>query len=98
MQYIDPATGASYSIDSPRWCSENGGYLNLTPGAGLKRGDIDTTRRSVWRYAKAIAVDDKHAVTMGEGWTPLTCGLWNDVPVMFKLDFMMPTEIGRAHV
>ena len=75
MQYIDPATGASYSIDSPRWCSENGGYLNLTPGAGLKRGDIDTTRRSVWRYAKAIAVDDKHAVTMGEGWTPLTCGL-----------------------
>jgi threonine synthase len=91
MQYIDPATGASYSIDSPRWCSENGGYLNLTPGAGLKRGDIDTTRRSVWRYAKAIAVDDKYAVTMGEGWTPLTCGLWNDVPVMFKLDFMMPT-------
>lgn len=91
MQYIDPATGASYSIDSPRWCSDNGGYLNLTPGAGLKRSDIDTTRRSVWRYAKAIAVDDKHAVTMGEGWTPLTCGLWNDVPVMFKLDFMMPT-------
>ena len=91
MQYIDPATGASYSIDSPRWCSDNGGYLNLTPGAGLKRGDVDTSRRSVWRYAKAIAVDDKHAVTMGEGWTPLTCGLWNDVPVMFKLDFMMPT-------
>lgn len=91
MQYIDPATGATYSVDSPRWCSDNGGYLNLTPGAGLKRGDIDTTRRSVWRYAKAIAVDDKHAVTMGEGWTPLTCGLWNDVPVMFKLDFMMPT-------
>jgi len=91
MQYIDPATGATYSIDSPRWCSENGGYLNLTSGAGLKRSDIDTARRSVWRYAKAIAVDDKHAVTMGEGWTPLTCGLWNDVPVMFKLDFMMPT-------
>lgn len=91
MQFIDPATGASYSIDSPRWCSDNGGYLNLTPGAGLKRGDVDTSRRSVWRYAKAIAVDDKHAVTMGEGWTPLTCGLWNDVPVMFKLDFMMPT-------
>jgi len=91
MQYIDPATGATYSIDSPRWCSENGGYLTLTPGAGLKRSDIDTARRSVWRYAKAIAVDDKHAVTMGEGWTPLTCGLWNDVPVMFKLDFMMPT-------
>jgi threonine synthase len=91
VNYIDPATGATYSVDSLRWCADNGGYLNLTPGAGLKRGDIDTSRRSVWRYAKAIRVDDKHAVTMGEGWTPLTCGEWNGAPMLFKLEFMMPT-------
>jgi len=91
MNYIDPVSGKTYATDTARWCSDSGGYLNLTPGAGLKRGDIDTTRRSVWRYAKAIGVDDQHAVTMGEGWTPLTCGDWNGTPMMFKLEFMMPT-------
>ena len=91
MNYIDPATGAIYPIGTARWCSDTGGYLNLTPGAGLTRGDINTTRYSVWRYAKAIAVDEQHAVTMGEGWTPITCGEWNGAPMMFKLEFMMPT-------
>ncbi len=91
MNYIDPATGATFPIDAARWCSDTGGYLNLAPSPGLKRGDINTSRYSVWRYAKAIAVDEQHAVTMGEGWTPLTCGEWNGAPMMFKLEFMMPT-------
>ncbi|MEQ1775573.1 MAG: threonine synthase [Burkholderiales bacterium] len=91
MNYIDPITSATYPIDTARWCSDTGGYLNLATGAGLKRGDIDTSRHSVWRYAKAIAVDDKHAVTMGEGWTPLNAGDWNSAKIMFKLEFMMPT-------
>jgi threonine synthase len=91
MNYIDPASGHTCSTDQPRWCADSGSYLNLTPGAGMKRAEIDTSRRSLWRYAKAIRVDDKHAVTMGEGWTPLTCGDWNGVPMLFKLEFMMPT-------
>ena len=95
MNYFDPVSGATYPADRARWCSDTGGYLNLAPGAGLKRGDIQTSRYSVWRYAKAIEVDDRHAVTMGEGWTPLLCGEWlsgqHRVPMMFKLEFMMPT-------
>jgi threonine synthase len=95
MNYIDPATGSTYSTDTARWCSDSGGYLNLTPGTGLRRGDINTSCYSVWRYAEAIGVDDRHAVTMGEGWTPLTCGVWqgegHKAEVMFKLEFMMPT-------
>ncbi len=95
MNYIDPATGATYPLDSARWCSDSGGYLNLSPSPGLMRSDIQTSRYSVWRYAKAIAVDDKHAVTLGEGWTPLTGGEWRSgqhrAQVMFKLEFMMPT-------
>jgi threonine synthase len=92
MNYIDPANGVTYPTDTARWCSDTGGYLNLGPSAGLKRGDIDTSRHSVWRYAKAIGVDDKHAVTMGEGWTPLIRGEWlggqQRAQVMFKLEFM----------
>ena len=64
MQYIDPATGASYSIDSPRWCSDNGGYLNLTPGAGLKRGDVIVA-------VDGQAVDDPEAVGYRLGTRPL---------------------------
>jgi threonine synthase len=91
MNYIDPASGVRYSTDIARWCSDSGGYINLTPGAGLERCDIDISRHSVWRYAKAIGVDDKYAVTLGEGWTPLTFCEWQQTKVMFKLDFMMPT-------
>ena len=89
MNYIDPATSATYSTDTARWCSDTGGYLNLGLSAGLKRDDIDTSRHSVWRYAKAIGVDDKHAVTLGEGWTPLTSGEWGAVRRHPKLSLVI---------
>lgn len=91
MNFVDPVSGATYPIDTPRWCSGTGGYLNLSQGAGLKRADIDASRHSVWRYAKAIAVDDRHAVSMHEGWTPLLGGEWQGASIRFKLEFMMPT-------
>jgi threonine synthase len=91
MHYIDPSTGTTYPVDTARWRADSGHHLNLAPGKGLRRADIDTSRRSVWRYARAIAVDDTHAVTLGEGWTPLIPGEWNGLPVRFKLEFMMPT-------
>jgi threonine synthase len=36
-------------------------------------------------------VDAAHAVTLGEGWTPLLAGEWDGAPVRFKLEFTMPT-------
>jgi threonine synthase len=91
MQFIEPSTGTTYPIDEPRWCADDGGYLNLTPGAGLTRRQIRTDRYSVWRYAAAIDVDESHAVTLGEGWTPLIPGKWQDADTLFKLEFAMPT-------
>ena len=91
MEYISSSGGRRLSADVARWCADDGGYLNLAPGKGLRRAQIDTSRHSVWRYAKAIDVDEQHVVSMGEGWTPLTCGAWQGVSVMFKLEFMMPT-------
>jgi threonine synthase len=91
MEYISSSGGLRLSADVARWCADDGDYLNLAPGKGLRRTQIDTSRHSVWRYAKAIDVDEQHVVSMGEGWTPLTCGAWQDVSVMFKLEFMMPT-------
>ena len=91
MQYVEPVSGATYSIDEPRWCADNGAHLNLTPGVGLTRKQINTDRYSVWRYAAAIAVEETHTVTLGEGWTPLIAGEWSGAQTLFKLEFMMPT-------
>jgi threonine synthase len=91
MNYIDSASGAAYPDDIARWCGNTGAYLNLAPGSGLRRNEIDAGERSVWRYAKAISVQRDHAVTLGEGCTPLLNRKWRGVPVQFKLEFMMPT-------
>ena len=91
MNYIDAATGATYPLAKPRWCGDGGGHLNLGDAPGLTRGEIDTAKRSVWRYAKALLVDAKDAVTLGEGWTPLVCGKLDGIAVTMKLEFMMPT-------
>ena len=91
VHYVDPSTGRTYPLSEARWRADNGHYLNLSPGPGLKRRDIDGTRRSVWRYAAALAVGAEHAVSLGEGWTPLLDGEWHGAPVRYKLEFMMPT-------
>jgi len=91
MHYVDSVTGATYPLDPPRWRGDSGGHLNLGDAQGLARGDIDASMNSLWRYRKALLVDAASAVTLGEGWTPLVPGEWDGVPVLFKLEFMMPT-------
>lgn len=91
MNYIDSRTAAVYPDNIARWCGDSGAYLNLAPGAGLRRSDINAADRSIWRYAKAIAVDAGQAVSLGEGGTPLLQRDWNGSAVRFKLEFMMPT-------
>jgi threonine synthase len=91
VHYVDPSTGQTYPLTEARWRADNGHYLNLSPGPGLRRADIDTARRSVWRYARALLVGVEHAVSLGEGWTPLIDGEWHRAPVRYKLEFMMPT-------
>ncbi|HJV82391.1 threonine synthase [Noviherbaspirillum sp.] len=91
MNYIEPGTGRTYPLDTPRWRGDSGHYLELEASPGLRRSDIDQQCRSIWRYAKALPVAASTAVSMGEGWTPLVDGDWDGAPVRFKLEFMMPT-------
>ncbi|MCW5605641.1 MAG: threonine synthase [Burkholderiales bacterium] len=91
MFYVDSLTGDRYAFDVARWRSDAGNPLHLGPTPGLTRADIDTSRRSVWRYAKALLVEERHAVTLGEGWTPLLQGEWRGARIYNKLEFMMPT-------
>src|SRR5574341_1303862 len=91
MHYVDTKTGATYPLSIPRGCGDSGAHVNLGAAPGLKRGDIDRSVHSLWRYRKGLLVDAASAVTMGEGWTPLVRAAWDGIAVDLKLDFMMPT-------
>ena len=91
MHYVDSITGATYPLTEPRWRGDSGGHLNLADAPGLCRNEIDTSINSLWRYRKTLLADALGAVTLGEGWTPLVSGEWDGVPVLFKLEFIMPT-------
>ncbi len=89
--YCCPACGANLAADRPIWRCPCGSHLNLAPGRGLARGDIDRGEASLWRYCAALALDHKPRVSLGEGWTPLVIRDWAGVPVHFKLESQMPT-------
>lgn len=89
--YVCAATGQTYPLHKPLWRSPNGGHLNLSPGPGLDRSEIDTNEHSLWRYAAAIRVPKAARVSMGEGWTPLLEYGWRGRSVRLKLDFLCAT-------
>ena len=89
--YIDPRTGATYPLDRPRWRSETGGPLMITPLPGIGRAEIAEGTRSLWRYAAALPLAVREPISMGEGLTPLVERPWLGARVHFKLEWMMPT-------
>jgi threonine synthase len=89
--YVDPVSGQRYPISEPRWRSDTGAPLMITPFPGLGRNMIDTGKRSLWRYAAALPVDVPDPITMGEGCTPLVSVRWAGVPARFKLEWFSPT-------
>jgi len=89
--YLDPATGATYPIEAPRWRSETGGPLMITDLPGIDRGEIDTGTRSLWRYAAALPVAVVDPVTLGEGCTPLVRRPWRGGHAHFKLEWFAPS-------
>ena len=91
--YINPVSGRTYGLEAPLWRDpEDGGYLNLTPGAGLDRSGIDTGARGPWRYRTAMALlPQDQPITLGEGGTPLVASQWDGAPVLLKLECLAPT-------
>jgi threonine synthase len=89
--YVDPISGQKYPISEPRWRSDTGAPLLITPLSGIGRDMIDTRVRSLWRYAAALPVDVPEPITMGEGCTPLVSLSWRGVPTRFKLEWFSPT-------
>ncbi|MFB0491400.1 threonine synthase [Methylobacterium sp. OAE515] len=89
--YLDPATGTTYPIETPRWRSETGGPLMITDLPGIGRPEIDTGQRSLWRYAAALPVAVADPVSLGEGCTPLVRRPWRGGHAHFKLEWFAPS-------
>jgi threonine synthase len=90
-RYLCPACGNTLAADRPLWRCECGSHLNLAPGPGLTRNEIDTSEASLWRYRAALALGAPPRVSLGEGWTPLVTRDWDGATIRFKLESQMPT-------
>jgi threonine synthase len=89
--YHCPACNATIPADRPIWRCVCGSHLNMIPGSGLSRGEIDGAEASLWRYRGALALSHPPRVSLGEGWTPLVERCWDGGKVRFKLESQMPT-------
>ena len=89
-EYVNPRTGKTWPTTKPLWkATDDGGYVNLSPGAGLTPDDIDGAEHSLWRYRTAVRLPCPPEATLGAGWTPLLAAVWNGVPVHMKADYLM---------
>ena len=90
-RYLDPRTGQSWPLDTPRWCGEAGQPLLLTPLPGMARGQIVTGDRSLWRYRASLPFVPDSVISMGEGCTPLVERQFGGATALLKCEWFMPT-------
>lgn len=88
---IDSLTGKTYPIDEPCWQSPDGASLLVTELPGIRRTDINTAERSIWRYSKAMPVHIEKPISLGEGCTPLIDTSYAGLQCKFKLEWFSPT-------
>ena len=91
IAYLDPRTGRTYPLDTPRWCGDDQAPLLLTPLAGITRDAIRAEDRSLWRYAAALPFIPDDPITMGEGCTPLVPRVIGGASALLKCEWFMPT-------
>ena len=89
--YVEPASGRLYPIDQPRWRSDTGTPLMITPLPGIGRKQIDQGTRSLWRYRAALPMQVDDPITMGEGCTPLLARRLHGARGPAKCEWFMPT-------
>jgi threonine synthase len=89
--YLDPRTGRTYPLSTPRWCGDDQAPLLLTPLPGITRDAIRPEERSLWRYAAALPFVPDDVITMGEGCSPLVPRVIGGASALLKCEWFMPT-------
>ncbi|WP_421991505.1 threonine synthase [Roseococcus sp.] len=90
--YLDPRSGRSYPLETPRWCGDDGAPLLVSDLPGIGRDDIAGGIRSIWRYAAALPFLPARPITLGEGCSPLVeQDLGGGATALLKCEWFMPT-------
>ena len=89
--YLDPRTGRTYPLATPRWCGDDQAPLLLTPLPGIRRDAIRAEERSLWRYAAALPFIPDDPISMGEGCTPLVPRVIGGASALIKCEWFAPT-------
>jgi len=89
--YLDPRTGHTWPLDTPRWCGDAREPLLLTDLPGIGRDDIARGTRSLWRYAAALPFRPDAPISLGEGCTPLIERPLAGATALLKCEWFMPT-------
>ncbi len=89
--YLDPRTGRTWPLETPRWCGPDGQPLMLTDLPGIGRDDIVREDRSIWRYRAALPFLPEAPISLGEGCTPLLARDYAGATAHFKCEWFMPS-------
>lgn len=88
-QFKCAACGTLYPSTDLVWrCGKCGSQFDVVGTQALRRPDIASDRRSLWRYQKALVHQGAVPVSLGEGWTPLVHGRWRDTDIQWKCEFV----------
>ena len=89
--YLDPRSGETFPIGSPRWCGTAMAPLALTDLPGIGRDRVDRSLRSLWRYAASLPIAVTDPISLGEGCTPLLRSRFAGADVLLKCEWFNPT-------
>jgi threonine synthase len=87
---LEGRDGRTYALDEPRWRGDDGSPLMVTPVTGFARDQIDDRTRSQWRYRAALPLE-LHAISLGEGRTPLLSLELHGLRLAVKAEWFNPT-------
>ena len=89
--FIDPIDQTVYPLTEQIWRSPSGRPLMLTPMNGIRRDEIISADRSIWRYKKALPSEVQSPISLGEGCTPLVERRYRGHSCHWKLEWFSPT-------
>jgi threonine synthase len=89
--FLDMVTQKAYPLSDPIWRSPDGNPLLITDLPGITRSGIDTSKRSIWRYARSLPLKIEEPVSLGEGCTPIVAPEIGGTRLHLKLEWFAPT-------
>jgi threonine synthase len=85
-------TGLNYSITDPRWRSDTGALLDLSPTLTFDPAALSGAPHNLWRYRSAMGLPaEAIPVSFGEGLTPLRPITIDGREVWCKCDHLFPS-------